>query len=139
MKEAPKKLLTERFRLSIISVMPILYRNEKMKDLSKLEEVVMLAIWRLGDKAYGVEIKNKVKEIAGKEYFYNTLYTTLHQLVRKGYIIKHFGEPTAKRGGKRKVFFDLTQLGMNVLEMAFKRQSLVWSGITKESFKIGKA
>jgi len=110
-----------------------------MKDLSKLEEVVMLAIWRIGDNAYGVEIRNKVKEIAGKEYFYNTLYTTFNQLVRKEYITKHFGEPTAVRGGKRKVFFDLTQLGMDVLEMAFDRQSKIWFGISKKSFTKGHA
>lgn len=109
-----------------------------MKDLTKLEEMVMVAIWRLGDEAYGVEIKNKVKEIAGKEYFYNTLYTTFHQLVQKGYVTKHFGEPKAVRGGKRKVYFALTKSGMNVLEIAFDRQRNVWSGITKESFKKGQ-
>lgn len=110
-----------------------------MKDLTMLEEIVMVAIWRLGDKAYGVEIKKKVKEIADKEYFYNTLYTTFHQLVQKQYITKHFGEPTAIRGGKRKVFFELTKEGLEVLKMAFDRHSKVWSGITKESFKKGQA
>jgi DNA-binding PadR family transcriptional regulator len=110
-----------------------------MKDLTKLEEAVMIAILRLEDKAYGVEIKNKVKEIVGKEYFYNTLYTTFHQLVQKGYITKHFGEPTAIRGGKRKVYFRLTQKGIAVLEIAFDRQRRVWHGISKESFKKGHA
>jgi PadR family transcriptional regulator PadR len=106
-----------------------------MKDLTKLEEVVMIAIWKLGEEAYGVEIKKKVKEILGKEYFYNTLYTTFLQLVQKRYISKHFGEPTAIRGGKRKVYFHLTKSGMNVLEKAFERQRKVWGGITRESFE----
>lgn len=110
-----------------------------MKDLTKLEELVMIAIWKLGEEAYGVEIKNKVKEISGKEYFYNTLYTTFHQLVQKDYITKHFGEPTAVRGGKRKVFFQLTKKGLKMLETAFDRQSQVWDGINKESFKKGPA
>ena len=105
-----------------------------MKDLSKLEEVVMIAVLRLGDDAYGVEIKTKVKEILGKEHFYSTLYTTFHQLVQKGYITKHFGEPTAVRGGKRKVYFQLTQSGMDMLEKAFERQKKVWGGITREAF-----
>jgi DNA-binding PadR family transcriptional regulator len=110
-----------------------------MKELTKLEEMVMIAIWKLGDQAYGVEIKNKVKEIAGKEYFYNTLYTTFHQLVQKDYITKHFGEPTAVRGGKRKVFFQLTKKGKKILEVSFERQSQIWDGITKKSFKKGPA
>jgi PadR family transcriptional regulator PadR len=110
-----------------------------MEELTKLEEVVMLAIWKLGDKAYGVKIKNQVKEIIGKEYFYNTLYTTFHQLIQKGYITKHFGDPLPIRGGKRKVYFQFTKKGINALENAFIRQSRVWHGITKESFKKGKA
>lgn len=106
-----------------------------MKELTKLEEVVMIAIWRLGDEAYGVEIKRKVKEILGKDYFYNTLYTTFLQLVQKRYITKHFGEPTSVRGGKRKVYFRLTKSGMEFLKKAFERQRKVWAGITSESFK----
>lgn len=98
----------------------------------------MIAIWDLEDKAYGVKIKNRVKEIIGKEYFYNTLYTTFHQLVQKEYITKHFGEPTAVRGGKRKVFFQITKNGKAALENAYDRQKKVWMGITKESFKKGR-
>ena len=106
-----------------------------MKELTKLEEVVMIAIWNLGDDTYGVKIKKKVHEITGKEYFYNTLYTTFDQLIRKGFIVKDYGEPTAVRGGKRKVFFQITKEGMVALENAFERQSRVWGGITKEALK----
>jgi PadR family transcriptional regulator PadR len=110
-----------------------------MKELTKLEEVVMIAIWRLGGEAYGVEIKKKVKEILGKEYFYNTLYTTFLQLVQKRYVTKHFGDPTSVRGGKRKVYFQLTGSGMKFLEKAFERQKKVWAGITSETFKKERA
>ena len=110
-----------------------------MKDLTKLEEVVMVAIWRLGEEAYGVEIKKKVKEILGKEYFYNTLYTTFLQLVHKRYVTKHFGDPTSVRGGKRKVYSQLTKSGMSVLEKAFERQRKVWAGVSRESFKKERA
>lgn len=110
-----------------------------MKDLTKLEEVVMIAIWNLGDDTYGVKIKKNVHEITGKEYFYNTLYTTFDQLIRKGFIVKDYGEPTAVRGGKRKVFFQITKEGMAALENAFERQHRVWAGFTKESFRKGFA
>jgi DNA-binding PadR family transcriptional regulator len=106
-----------------------------MKELTKLEELVMMAIWRLKDEAYGVQIKSKVKEIGGREYFYNTLYTTFDQLTRKGYIKKHFGEPSAVRGGKRKVYFHITKEGRGALENAFKRHSRIWAGINEESFR----
>jgi PadR family transcriptional regulator PadR len=106
-----------------------------MKELTKLEEIVLISIWRLNDEAYGVNIKKKVKEISGKEYFYNALYTTFTQLERKGFVIKNFGEPTAVRGGKRKVYFRLTKEGFAALERAFEHQNRVWFGISKESFE----
>ena len=106
-----------------------------MKELTNLEELVMMAIWRLEDEAYGVRIKTKVKEIGGKEYFYNTLYTTFDQLTRKGYITKHFGEPSAVRGGKRKVLFHITKKGRGALENAFKRHNRIWAGVNEESFR----
>ena len=106
-----------------------------MKELTKLEELVMMAIWRLKNDAYGVKIKNKVKEISGREYFYNTLYTTFDQLTRKGYLTKHFGEPSSVRGGKRKVYFHVTKEGRKALENAFLRHSRVWAGINEKSFR----
>ena len=108
-----------------------------MKELTKLEEVVMIAIVRLKDTAYGVNIKKEVHILTGKEYFYNTLYTTFDQLIRKGFITKHFGEAESKRGGKRKVYFQMTQDGRDALEEAFERQNRVWDGITKQSLKKG--
>ena len=110
-----------------------------MKDLTKLEETVLVVIWKLEEEAYGVNIKKKVNEISGKNYFYNTVYTTFDQLLRKGYINKTFGEPSAVRGGKRKVFFQTTKEGMEALENAFERQNRVWYGISRDSFKKGYA
>ena len=108
-----------------------------MRELTKLEEVVMIAILRLGDSAYGVNIKKEVHILTGKEYFYNTLYTTFDQLIRKGFVTKHFGEAESVRGGKKKVYFEMTQDGSEALEEAFERQSRVWGGITKQSLRKG--
>ena len=108
-----------------------------MKELTKIEETVLIAIWRLGDEAYGVNIKNQIKKSTKRDYLYSTLYTTLEQLVRKNYISKRFGEPTAVRGGKRKIFFLLTDEGLEALKNAFEKQKSVWHGIDEESFSRG--
>lgn len=110
-----------------------------MKELSKLEETVLVVVWRLGENAYGVTVKKKIHEITGKNYFYNTVYTAFEQLLRKGFITKHFGEPTAVRGGKRKVYFQITEEGLEALEHAFKRQNKIWYGISQDSFRKGFA
>ena len=65
------------------------------------------------------------------------MYSTFEQLVRKGCITKHFGEPTAVRGGKRKVFFSLTRNGIEALRNALQTQQAAWTGITEDSLKKG--
>lgn len=110
-----------------------------MKDLTKIEETVLIAVWHLGEEAYGVRIKQRLKKMTGKEPLYSTLYTTFEQLVRKGYMDKRFGEPTAVRGGKRKVYFTITREGFEALKAAFENQKAVWGGITEKSFKEGTA
>ena len=102
--------------------------------LTKLEEIVLIAIWNLGEDSYGVNIKKKVNTLTDKEYFYNTLYTTFERLLRKGFIIKGFGEPTPVRGGKRKVFFRLTKEGKRALKDGFERHRRIWDGFTEETF-----
>ena len=105
-----------------------------MKDLTKIEETVLIAVWHLGEEAYGVNIKQRLKKVTGKDPLYSTLYTTFEQLVRKGYLTKRFGEPTSVRGGKRKVFFHITKEGFDALRAAFEKQKAVWHGITEKSF-----
>ena len=108
-----------------------------MKELTKVEETIMIAIWRLKEDAYGVTIKRQIKNATGRDYLYNTLYTSLEQLVRKGFIMKRYGEPEPIRGGKRKIFFNLTKPGITALKDAFEKQKTVWQGISEESFNSG--
>jgi len=105
-----------------------------MKDLTKIEETVLLAIFRLQKNAYGVTIKKQIKEVSQRDYLYSTLYTTLRQLARKGYISKIYGDPQPFRGGKRKIFFTLTKEGLTALENAYAKHQAVWKGISEKSF-----
>lgn len=110
-----------------------------MQSLTKAEETILLAVWRLNDDAYGVSIKQQIKKATNRDYLYSTLYTTLEQLVRKGFLRKRYGEPTSVRGGKRKIYFDLTIVGLEALKSAYLNQKSVWRGITEESFNKGLA
>lgn len=105
-----------------------------MKNLSKAEEMVLLAIWRLRDNAYGVKIRKKIFETSGKDYTYGTLYGLLDQLVVKEYVKKIKGEPTKQRGGKSKTFYELTPAAIQALKDAIKTHEQVWQGIDEFSF-----
>ncbi|MFC1554333.1 PadR family transcriptional regulator [candidate division KSB1 bacterium] len=105
-----------------------------MKELTKSEEIILLAIWRLGEDAYGVNIRKKVSDVVNKEYTFGTLYSHLDQLHQKSYVIKSIGEPTPERGGRRKIYYWITPSGMKALREARNLQRAMWDGIPDVAF-----
>lgn len=106
-----------------------------MKFLSRLEEIYLIAIWRLEDEAYGVRIRKKIEEMTGKKISYGALYFTLEQLYKKGYVARKVGEPTPVRGGCSKVFYTVTKSGTLQLKKAVELQESLWSGISLSELK----
>lgn len=104
-----------------------------MIEISKAEEMVLLAIRRLGDKAYGVSIRRQIRQDTGKDYTYGTLYGLLRQMDHKGYIRKISGEPLPKKGGRSKTFFKLTPGGIKALKDAFILHRRMWKDISEYS------
>jgi len=86
-----------------------------MTPLGEFEQVVLLAILRLGDAAYGVSIREEIKECTSRTVSPGALYTTLDRLERKGMLLSRSGEPTAARGGGAKRFYTVTSRGRSRL------------------------
>lgn len=107
-----------------------------MKDLTLSEIIFLLAIWRLEDNAYGVTIKRQVTKDTRKAYTYGTLYSSLDQLFKKGYVTKSAGPPTPERGGRSKIFYRLSRNGMIALKSARELQRSLWKGIPEFTFDI---
>ncbi|MFC2155269.1 PadR family transcriptional regulator [Acidobacteriota bacterium] len=105
-----------------------------MKILTVNEEILLLAIWRLKDNAYGVSIREKVAELSGKDIIYGTLYNSLDNLVKKGYVTIKRGEPTAERGGRSKIYYSLTTEAKIALKNSRELHSLLWDGIPETAF-----
>jgi DNA-binding PadR family transcriptional regulator len=117
-------------------VKPKKIKNEKgivMIEISKAEEMVLLAIWRLGDEAYGVSVRRQIRIGTGKDYTYGTLYGLLRQMGHKGYIQKIKGDPLPKKGGRGKTYFKLTPEGIQALKDAIALHRRMWKGITEFS------
>jgi PadR family transcriptional regulator PadR len=102
--------------------------------LSKAEEVVLLAIWRLEHNAYGVSIRRQIHKDSGRNYTYGTLYGLLRQLASKQLIQKRLGFPTPEKGGRRKTFFDLTRKGIQSLKEAIAEHRRLWKDLGEWSF-----
>ncbi|MFC1477155.1 PadR family transcriptional regulator [candidate division KSB1 bacterium] len=100
-----------------------------MNELSKAEELFLSVIWRLKDNAYGVAIKRKIKELTGKDYKYGTLYFLLDQLTNKELVQRFEGEPTNERGGRRKIYYKITQEGVHALKESIEIHEKIWNGL----------
>ena len=105
-----------------------------MKELTKIEEILLLAIWRLKDNAYGVKIRQYVSQIIGKEFTYGNLYSALSQLAKKKYVKKTLGEPTKDRRGRQKIYYSVSALGMKALKAAREMNQKMWEDITDYAF-----
>ena len=86
--------------------------------LGDFEQLVLLALVRLGDKAYGVAIHREILERAGRDVAVAAVYKTLERLEDKGLAASSLGEPTAERGGRRKKFFRIQPAGRRALRQA---------------------
>ena len=90
----------------------------------EFEQLILLAILRLGDRAYGVTIRTEISERAGRTVAPGALYTALDRLEDKGLVKSRVGEPTPQRGGRAKRFFTVTASGAKALaraQQAFQR------------------
>lgn len=97
-----------------------------MKLLSRTEEFMLLAVYYLKEDAYAVKIRQHLKEITDKSWSYGALFTSLEQMVKKGYLKSHLTEPLAVRGGRRKRIYRVTNIGKNALYEIREMQSKLW-------------
>ncbi|WP_398482293.1 PadR family transcriptional regulator [Tardiphaga sp.] len=97
------------------------------------EQIVMIAIMRKNGEAYGVSIFEDLAKRLGREVPMATIYATLEKLESKGFVKSRKGEATAERGGRAKMYFELTGTGQKVLNASvsgFNRliEGLDWKG-----------
>jgi PadR family transcriptional regulator PadR len=109
-----------------------------MKDLTKIEEILLVAIWHLKENAYGVKIRQHVSTVIGKELTYGHLYSALNQLAAKEYVEKSEGKAAAQRLGRPRVYYSITPEGLDALKGAMAINEKLWSGISKYALEQGK-
>ena len=100
-----------------------------MKELTMLEQIILVSIVSLEEGAFGVAIRRKVKELAGKSLMYGTLYNALDQLWRKGYIKKTQGIRPEEKGAHGRVYYKLSPSGRQALQKAYELHKSIWSSI----------
>jgi PadR family transcriptional regulator PadR len=79
--------------------------------LGEFEYLIVTAIARLGEDAYGLAIRQEIEDAAARACSLGALYTTLDRLEAKGLIKTWMGDPTPQRGGRPKRMVRLTTKG----------------------------
>jgi len=100
--------------------------------LGELEQVVLLALLRVGEDAYGVPVLAEIERQTGRSPALATVHKTLTRLEAKGLVRSWIGEPTAQRGGRRKRHYAATAAGVRAL-----RQSLAALGRLARGLDVG--
>jgi len=102
------------------------------QHLGDLEELVLLAVLRLGGDAYGASIRAELRVQAERSVSISTIYVTLMRLEEKGLVRTWMGEPTRERGGKAKRYFEVLPEGVAALVASREVRARLWQGVACE-------
>jgi DNA-binding PadR family transcriptional regulator len=87
----------------------------KTHYLGEFELLVMLAVIRLGEGAYGVPISREIELHTRRDVAFGTVYATLERLQEKGLVSSKLGEATPQRGGRARRYFRVTSAGLRTV------------------------
>ena len=99
--------------------------------ISNFELMVMLALIRLGDEAYGVPISREIEEHSGHDIALGRVYAALERLQDRGLVSSSVGEPTPERGGRAKRYFKVTGKGLMVAQRTQRTLMSLWKSLPK--------
>lgn len=88
--------------------------------LGEFEQMVMLALLRLGPDAYGAAVCGEIEKQGARSVSVSAVHTTLERLEHKGLVKSRVGDPTPQRGGKRKRHYEVAALGMKSLQASYR-------------------
>jgi len=100
-----------------------------MRLLSRKEEMILLAVWKLQDNAYGVTIREYIEKMTGVKWLFGAIYNPLGRLVELGHVESYESDPVAERGGRRKTLYRLTPSGKKELIRIRELHTAMWEDV----------
>lgn len=97
--------------------------------LGEFEQMVLLAVARLADGAYGMAILDEIHARTGADTAVASVYAALDRLERRGFVTSSIGDPTPERGGRAKRFFVLEPAGACALTRSRSAIDALWDGL----------
>jgi DNA-binding PadR family transcriptional regulator len=99
--------------------------------LTDFELLILLAVLRVGDDAYGVPIAREIERVGERAIVLATVYAALDRLEANGLVTSSVGAPTPERGGRAKRFFRVTTAGVKAVRQTRRALTRMWDGVAQ--------
>ncbi|QMU28799.1 PadR family transcriptional regulator [Adhaeribacter radiodurans] len=106
----------------------------KGEQLGEFEELVLLTIAYLYERAYSVAVMEELSQRLERPLSLGAVHRTMQRLEEKGMVLSHLGEATAERGGRRKRLFTVTAAGEQALHDLRRIRHELWTGIPQAAW-----
>ncbi len=93
------------------------------------EQIVLLAILRLGDDAYAIPLRQEIEERTGRSVARGALYTALERLEAKQFVVSRMSAPLPERGGRSRRYYAVTPAGLDAIKAARHSLLQLWQGL----------
>ncbi len=100
-----------------------------MNYLTRIEEMLLLSIWKLQDNAYGISIREQVEKDTGVSWLSGAIYAPLNRLKKNGYIIARTAKGSGECGGRPRIYYTLTPRGREELGAIQAMTRELWAGV----------
>ncbi len=108
----------------------------KKYQLGEFEEIVILTVGILNNRAYSVTIKEEIESRLSRDVSFGALHTALKRMEDKGYLKSFAGEATEERAGRPKRYFEITAMGKKAIQYARSTREELWRAIPKSVLQI---
>jgi DNA-binding PadR family transcriptional regulator len=100
-----------------------------MQFLSRIEEILLLAIWKLENNAYGISIREQVENDTGTRWLSGAIYGPLSRLRKNGYVKTFAAENSTDQRGRPRIYYTLTSLGKEKLQSIQSLNRAMWANV----------
>jgi len=100
-----------------------------MNFLSRIEEILLITIWKLGDNAYGSSILRQVENDTGTPWLSGAVYGVLTRLLHNGYVDSKKDESKRESVGRPRIYYKITPTGLEKLAELQEVQKILWMGL----------
>jgi PadR family transcriptional regulator PadR len=106
----------------------------KKYQIGEFEEVVILTIGILNNRAYSLSIKEEIESRLSRTVSFGALHTALKRLEEKGYLKSFADDSTEERAGRPRQYFEITALGKKAMQHVKDTRDELWKAIPKTVF-----